>query len=676
MRKKLNMCRKILMISAAVFLPAFFCLSAEAEETEEEKYRVYFVDADDYDRKIFNFQEGGVPEGAPLIVTYPNQIVGSDGHLWKAVTESPQSFTVYQSGTHKYYIEYRQGEKVSELEDPEADGRKKLEFWLEKAWQADCEITGQNPEGNKGELAVGSDSENNSRIKGLVSAINDAQWHYFYMIGENYTPQTLVIGTSLDAEYSSVTQETFKVGKEKYQVLRVGVCRHFTPENCVHEWEGVTSAPNGCLTAGQETFRCRKCHTEETVLLPALGHAEENGDSLCDRCGRRVSAQTVGDKIQTTLKTSGGETALTFTCLDDDYNGSGRQLYLADNILDREMTGVCFTDSEFNTSPLRDYLNLSFANNSSIASALQPIERPDAAGSVDYASIFSKEEYEAYQDVAEAAGAGWFLRTAAPGTDEIYAVGEDGAVRTVSVSGSNLYGTRPFILLEKPETGETAEPARWETGDIQMRRIGGKTYRFRCVDDDYSDNQDGHRKAALFLCDSVIRSDIDSGQTVLKTFSFGTDNNYKTSKVRKWLQENSADSSFNLEPIFIGVNTAYTGSTEAGAWEQLAEKRLISHGIGFQLMQDKLFCLSVEEASKYRDELWKFGSGENNPQTQVSAYSQGYYLRTPFYAVNDGEKFLYTDDIYVVDLVKGNIHTAKTDSETYGIRPAFTLPQE
>lgn len=259
--------------------------------------------------------------------------------------------------------------------------------------------------------------------------------------------------------------------------------------------------------------------------------------------------------------------------------------------------------------------------------------------------------------------------------DKIYAVDSNENMNRVLPEGNEDYGARPFILLNKPVTGETAEPANWKVGDVQMRQVGKKTYRFRCVDEDYSDKQDGHRRAALFLCDSVIRADIDSTNTELKKLTFGTNNNYKISSIRNWLNKNSANSSFNLEPISIGVNTAYTGSTIAGAWEQLDDSRLSHHDIGFQYMQDRLFCLSMEEALKYREELWRFGNLQNNPDSQVSPYSQGYYLRTPFYEEDERGAFQYGSDIYVVDLLNGNIHTALTTSETYGIRPAFALPQ-
>ena len=91
-------------------------------------------------------------------------------------------------------------------------------------------------------------------------------------------------------------------------------------------------------------------------------------------------------------------------------------------------------------------------------------------------------------------------------------------------------------------------------------------------------------------------------------------------------------------------------------------------------MQDSYFCLSLEEALRYRDWLWRFSSGQENPESQMSAYSQGYYLRTPFYEEDEHGRFVYGQQIYVVDL-DGSVHPAPVSSETYGLRPAFAVPQ-
>lgn len=55
---------------------------------------------------------------------------------------------------------------------------------------------------------------------------------------------------------------------------------------------------------------------------------------------------------------------------------------------------------------------------------------------------------------------------------------------------------------------EPIETGRWAVGDIQTRRLGKDTYQFRCVDDDYSSAGSDHQKCALFLCETVIRSDM------------------------------------------------------------------------------------------------------------------------------------------------------------------------
>ena len=174
----------------------------------------------------------------------------------------------------------------------------------------------------------------------------------------------------------------------------------------------------------------------------------------------------------------------------------------------------------------------------------------------------------------------------------------------------------------------------------------------------------------------MIRADVDTAPgKKMKIFSFGKDNNYKTSQVRAWLQKNSQNSSFCLEPIHTGIQTAYTGSTAAGAFSQTSGRELARHDIGFQFMNDQLFCLSLEEALAYREYLWRFDSGDDNPQSQVSAYSQGYYLRTPFYLQDENGKFIYNQQIYGVDLVNGCLRPVRTDSETYGVRPAFARSQ-
>lgn len=672
-----------LWVKIAASLVAFVILvplSSQAEVEKQIDYTVIFVDESNFANKIFNTQWGAAPEGEIISISFPEQIVGNDGYIWRSVETSPHAVELYGAGTQKYYIEYRQGEQIQKPEDPDAEGEKRLKRWLFEAEEADSMITGNPPwEQGDASLILHNTAQNNDRIYNLVSAVNDVKWHYFYLIGKNYRPETLSIGTAFEAEYSVVNADSFSIGADHYTVLKVGVMRRWLAESCGHSWERGQTITAACLTNGQETYLCKKCSKEETVILPATGHMDTDRDALCDHCKKRAFPQGEGGQIQTVLMTGSEAVLLTFTCIDENYRDTEKMLYLADSVLDESVTGRCFGEgNSYEESGIRRYFRYGFANELSVASALQPIMWEEEIGTADYGALLSKEEYELYaaQNVVKAAEDGYFLRTS-DGKDHIYAVDPDGTVSSVAAADNQEFGARPFILLDKPDTEDMAEVYRWKEGDAQARQIGGKTYLFRCVDEDYSDNQSTHRKAALFLCDTVIRGDTDSSSQELKKISFGVDNNYKNSIVRQWLNVNAEDSQFNLEPIYIGVNRAYMGSTKAQSFDQMDKERLIGKDIGFQFMHDRLFCLSLEEAVKYRDVLWRFnGSEVNNPDTQISPYSVGYYLRTPFYEEDETGNFRYSDDVYVVDLVQGNIHSAKTDGTDIGIRPAFAVPMD
>ncbi len=524
---RVHHCRNGTVLGISVILMILSCKTVLASENISDissdntkvSYSIAFVDADDTNHLIFHTQDGEVFEGTSLKVSFPEQIIGSDGHIWKSAVSSPQIFELYGTGTEKFYIEYEKGKLVPGIKhEDDADTlslRKRLERWKQTAWEAECTIFGNGDAGasSRPELIVQNQAENDARIRNLLSAIGDSTWHEFYIIGRNFTPSAKQIGVEYDAVYSEMEEDSFSVDGDEYIITRIRVQRKWDSVTCTHQWRQREVEENTCLNNGRATYACERCHKEKTVWLSALGHTDENEDKICDRC-------------------------------------------------------------------------------------------------------------------------------------------------------------------ESKDLNEVAERIVWKEGDVQLRNIGGKILSFTCIDDDYHDWQDGHRKAALFLCDRVIRSDVD---TVLwenmKIFSFGKNNNYKTSNIREWLKENSKESAFYLEPIHIGVETAYTGSTSNGEFSQVSERKLTCHDIGFQLVNDSLFCLSLEEALSYRNFLWKFDSDDDNPQTQVSSYSQGYYLRTPFYLEDDNGQFVYNQKIYGVDLINGCLRPVETDSETYGIRPAFALPQ-
>lgn len=207
----------------------------------------------------------------------------------------------------------------------------------------------------------------------------------------------------------------------------------------------------------------------------------------------------------------------------------------------------------------------------------------------------------------------------------------------------------------------------WMEGDLRAWELGEETYIFRCIDEDYGDNSE-YPACALFLCETVIRSDVDSTESKREILTFGGTNNYKTSEVRKWLQENVIDHGSSLVSVNTGVNSAFLGATLPGSYENFSPSSLVRNELYRQMAEDEMFLLSVEEAMKYKDELWDVSGGG-------TAYSRGYWLRTPAYEVGDDGAFCYGSQVYVVDLERGCIRSGDVSDGSIGIRPAFCLPQ-
>ncbi len=207
----------------------------------------------------------------------------------------------------------------------------------------------------------------------------------------------------------------------------------------------------------------------------------------------------------------------------------------------------------------------------------------------------------------------------------------------------------------------------WRVGDLRAWIIGDESYIFRCIDDDYDSNSD-NQTYALFLCDTVIRSDVDSTDSEREILTFGRTNNYKNSEVRKWLQENISDPGNHLVSVDTGVNSAFLGATVPGTYEEFSTSGLLRHELYRQAAEDEMFLLSLEEAIQYRDILWEVDGG-------TTPYSHGYWLRTPSYSVGENGAFCYGNWAYVVDLNKGCIRPAEVSDGSIGIRPAFCLPQ-
>lgn len=254
-----------------------------------------------------------------------------------------------------------------------------------------------------------------------------------------------------------------------------------------------------------------------------------------------------------------------------------------------------------------------------------------------------------------------------------------GVTYTISRIGIQKIQSQPEGDITDDTVTEEEQPSEgmhYSYGDTVARKIGSHSYRFRCIDEDYRDASGNYRRA-LFLCDTVIRSDVEADGNERRMLKFGSNNNYKKSDIRKWLNENTADSQFPDISVSVGVNQAYGGHTEEESWEQFDTDELREYPIDGQKMNDRIFLLSVEEAMDYAEELWRFeGSEDHNPEDQYSPYSKGYYLRTPLYEEDESGEFCYGDFVYIVDLLEGNIHAVDVSYTTIGLRPAFVLENE
>ncbi len=250
-------------------------------------------------------------------------------------------------------------------------------------------------------------------------------------------------------------------------------------------------------------------------------------------------------------------------------------------------------------------------------------------------------------------------------------------------------------------TDETVPALRhWNVGDVVVRTLDGVGYRFRCIDRNYGEGRAGDNGGlALFLCESVIPADSGSRYAYERladgshgyvyypgpVVNFGESSEYADSGIRAWLSGQEADPE-RFPAVNVGVETSCTGRTAPGSFSSCSPSQLRFSRLGSQLLTDRYFILSVEEALKYRDFLWNVdGCGEEETAANAGTFSAGFWLRTPM-GNESGED---TGCVYVVDLVNGNIHPqavkpeaeGATDEETavtspIGVRPAFVLRQK
>lgn len=269
------------------------------------------------------------------------------------------------------------------------------------------------------------------------------------------------------------------------------------------------------------------------------------------------------------------------------------------------------------------------------------------------------------------------------------------AVKAVSESGNDSGNDAGNDTGNNTGRGSVSR-RYWSIGDVVTRTIDGIDYSFRCIDQNYGEGTMVGQGLALFLCDSVITADTGSEYTYGRRedgsygyifqegpiVNFGDSSEYKDSRIRSWL---TALEDHAMQSINVGVKRSCMGQTTPLEYSRFDQSPLKFYDLGSQILMDRYFILSVDEALKYRKHLWIVdGDSEEAAGENTSAFGKGYWLRTPMGTASGTD----TGYVYVVDLVNGNIRPEPVkplqesgDGElavtsSIGVRPAFVLEQE
>lgn len=583
-------------------------------------------------------------------------------------------------------------EEEEETAREEIPRSRQLQAYFQTAREYESRLTGEAEDAvPDSRFMITGQEENDIRVLSAASQIPDGEERTFYVIGKNFVPngKALAEWFGAGAVYANYLEAEEKEGKDTWYAARMSVWKNGSFDGLKH-WEMVRETRASCLGKGTALYRCRETKEEKEIVTAPFGHCDSDQDSLCDRCRWRVFGQEEGSKIHAVL----GGRNMTFTCIDADYqSGSlpeGGMLYLADQKVETGFFGG-YGSCVYEDSQIRRYFRDGFQNGCSLGEALEGISVPGCSGT-DYAMSLSREEYGRYQRLIQ--GGGFFLRDDTG--SQVWAVDEKGELQPANPHDPD-YGIRPAIVLKKPWAGE-AERIHWELGDLQQAEIDGQNMLFRCIDQNYSDHMENHGQTALFLCETVIPADYGSRYELREQedgsheyefcpgplVNFGQSSDYKHSNIQTWLEQ-AGDKIYLAKQVQIGTDMAFTGETPKGEYSSFDAVNLSSHPIGAQSLYGKLFLLSVEEAVKYKEFLWTFeGSQEENPETQLSSFSKGYWLRTPM-GTGDGADMGY---VYGVDLEQGQIRPerirptegtgdAELDATSpFGVRPAFAMPQD
>lgn len=368
-----------------------------------------------------------------------------------------------------------------------------------------------------------------------------------------------------------------------------------------------------------------------------------------------------GERIQVETGLEDGYSNMNFTCLDTDYQGG--YLFVSDDVIPYSLSArYGASDNNYTYSDARNWLNQYFADTLSVADDILPVkleETDDAISDRVFCLSIDEVKGTSYKAVTRKTWQPqrgmryYWTRSKRENTaNQAYMVQYNGHIASSRVSLSEA-GLRPAFVMRKPGR-DVSQGKIWFEGDTQERTIYGKSYTFRCIDPNYYD-AGGNRAGALFLCDSIIGGDE-------RTFD-DTHNNWGASELRKWLNEGLEDTE-EIAEVVTTVGYTYAGKSSDYL---LSERKFTKRRQASAAAEDKIFCLSLEEALRYANRLWKLHGSEQDNFNLAGSHTMGYWLRTP--AARDGELcYAVTYD--------GRVAPEQVNHDGIGIRPAFVAIQE
>ena len=289
--------------------------TVEVDPRELVSWKVYFVDEESRQIQLSAMRSGTILEGEELVIPYANSLI-VNGHRWLANEDSPYRINVYGPGEKIIYITYSDEGSVGDADDPEASERERFEMYLERVKKADAAITGKEAEEIlDDQIICESNAKCSYRLRSLSTQIKNTAATPVYVIAKDCAATGVILKElySTSVEYSTNLLDTIQLDGAEYRIYVFLVNKKFG-ETCSHNWKLEKRTEATCLSSGSEKYVCSICSKTEVKTLPALGHVDENGDSSCDRCGKRTEEQNGGDRITATYRPSRSEYQLQFDC--------------------------------------------------------------------------------------------------------------------------------------------------------------------------------------------------------------------------------------------------------------------------------------------------------------------------------------------------------------------------